>query len=77
VHDFFGVAAGLSIRQQWVNAFPPALAEKTPHPAGFICLGCSRQTSNSWVFVLREARQQARSQPTPAMQQQVFPSKGE
>jgi hypothetical protein len=48
-HDCFGLAAGLTIRQQWVNEFPATLAGKTPHPGGFICLGWRRQTSNSWV----------------------------
>jgi hypothetical protein len=42
VHNYFGVAAGLGIRQQWVNALLATPAKKTPHRAGFICLGCCR-----------------------------------
>jgi hypothetical protein len=47
VHDCFGVAAGLSIRQQWVNAFLATLAEKTPHPAG-------RQPTHGSLYRVRQ-----------------------
>ena len=55
VHDSFGVAAGLSIRQQWVNAFPATLVEKIPHlPVLSALAAAGRQATHGSSYCERQ-----------------------